>query len=53
MLISDHRLPDPAASFNNVYQIINDPIFQTHDDIQIAQTNITINANNFLTPQSQ
>ena len=45
MLILDQCLTDPAISFNDIYQIVDDPVFQPHHDIQIPQPDIGIDQN--------
>ena len=48
MLILDQCLTDPAISFNDIYQIVDDPVFQPHHDIQIPQPDIGIDQNHAL-----
>ena len=41
-LITDHRLLQTTATFDHVDQIIYDPVFKSHDNIQIPKPQIRI-----------
>ena len=37
VLLGNHQcLLDPAPAFDNIYQMINNPVFKSHDHIQIS-----------------
>ena len=42
-LVLNHALTQLASPFDNINKIVDDAVFQTHDDVEIAQTNIGIN----------
>ena len=41
--VLDQSLTQAAVSTNHIYQIINNPVLKSKDNIQIAQTDIRIN----------
>ena len=45
-LVLDQSLFNSALSFNHVYQIINNPVFQPHDHIQISQSDVCVDQYN-------
>ena len=51
--VANQRLLDAAASFHDVYKIVYNPVFQSHDDIQIPQTDIGIDQYNLSSSRRQ
>ena len=51
--ILDQSLSQTAASVNDIHQIIDNPVLQAQNNIQIPQTDICINHNNFFAQHSQ
>ena len=45
-LVLDERLFDPAFVFHNINQVIDNPVFQSHNHVQIAQPDIGVNQYN-------
>ena len=46
--MADHRLTRLAASFDNVDKVEDDAVFQPHDDVEVAQTDVRVNQYHFL-----
>ena len=42
--ISNHGLTELAAPFNDIDQIVDNTVFQAHDNVKISQTNIGVDA---------
>ncbi|MNE48353.1 hypothetical protein D3C80_1428100 [compost metagenome] len=49
--VLDQRLIQAAAPFRHINKIINDPVFQPHNHIQIPQSDIRINQTYFFALQ--
>ena len=47
-LVLDHGLFCAAFSLRHIHQIIDDPVFQPHDHIQVPKTDIRIDQQHLL-----
>ena len=47
-LVPDERLLHPAVSLHHIYQIIYNPVFQSHHHIEIAKADIRVDQNDLL-----
>ena len=53
MLVPNHPLVELAAALNNVDQIINNPVLQTHYHVQVTQSYIGIDNHYIVAPHGQ
>src|SRR5690606_18467707 len=52
-LILDHRLAQPGAPFDDVHEVVDDAVLQTHDDVEVEQADVRIHAYYFVAETCQ
>ena len=53
VLVLDHSLAKLALAFNDVDQVVYDPVFQAHDHVQVAEADVGVHDDHLVAAHGQ